>query len=126
MPTLFSSNEERKESRWDKACQNAFDSKKEYLLNPPVLSAPIKGKPLILYIAALDGSLGALLAQHNEEGKEGALYYISRMLVGAEHNYSPIEKTCLALIFAVKKLRHYLLAWLKKFGSSLKPIHSNS
>ena len=31
------------------------------------------------------------------------------MLVGAEHAYSPIEKHCLALIFAVKKLRHYML-----------------
>ena len=94
---------------WDKACQN-FDSIKEYLQNPPVLSALIKIKPLILCIEELDGSLGALLAQHNEEAKEGALYYIRRMLVEADHNYSPIEKTCLALIFAVKKLRHYLLA----------------
>lgn len=32
------------------------------------------------------------------------------MLVGAEHSYSPIEKHCLALIFAIQKLRHYMLA----------------
>lgn len=30
--------------------------------------------------------------------------------VGAEHNYSPIAKLCLALVFALKKLRHYMLA----------------
>lgn len=63
--------------------------------------APITGEPLILYVAALERSLGALLAQNNEEGKENALYYLSQTLVGAEHNYSPIEKVCLALIFAV-------------------------
>ena len=29
-------------------------------------------------------SLGALLAQHNDEGKEVACYYLSRTMVGAE------------------------------------------
>ncbi|KAI5338076.1 hypothetical protein L3X38_017347 [Prunus dulcis] len=95
---------------WDQACQNALESIKQYLLNPPVLMAPIKGKPLILYIAALERSLGALLAQHNDDGKENALYYLSRTLVGAEQNYTPIEKVCLALVFAVQKLRHYILS----------------
>ncbi|XP_062075631.1 uncharacterized protein LOC133779727 [Humulus lupulus] len=65
---------------WDEACQNAFESIKRYLLHPPVLIAPILGKPLILYITALDRSLGALLAQNNEDGKEVALYYLSRTL----------------------------------------------
>ena len=66
--------------------------------------APIIGKSLILYVVALERSLGALLAQNNEEGKENALYYLSRTLVGAKHNYSPLEKVCLALIFVVQKL----------------------
>ncbi|XP_020421291.1 uncharacterized protein LOC109949621 [Prunus persica] len=76
----------------DQACQNTLESIKQYLLNPPVLMEPIKGKPLILYIAALERSLGALLAQHNDDGKENALYYLSRTLVEAEQNYTPIEK----------------------------------
>ena len=89
---------------WDQACQNAFKEIKQYLLRPPILMAPITRKSLILYVAALERSLGALLAQNNEEGKENALYYLSRTLVGAEHNYSPLEKVCLALIFVVQKL----------------------
>ena len=96
--------------KWDEACRNAFESIKTYLLNPPILRAPIQGWPLILYIAAQERSLGVLLAQENEEGKENALYYLSRTLNGAEFNYSPIEKTCLALMFAIQKLRHYLHA----------------
>ena len=97
---------------WDEACQNAFDSIKKYLLNPLVLGAPVPGEPLILYIAAQERSLGALLAQEREKGKERALYYLSRTLVGAEVNYSPIEKMCLALFFAIDKLRHYMQAFM--------------
>ncbi|KAM1524577.1 hypothetical protein ACFX10_009163 [Malus domestica] len=55
---------------WDKACNNAFESIKKYLSSPPVLGAPVPGKPLILYIAAQESSVGALLAQENESQKE--------------------------------------------------------
>ena len=37
---------------WDEAYSNAFERIKRYLLNPPVLGAPIPGKPLVLYITA--------------------------------------------------------------------------
>ncbi|KAH0765132.1 hypothetical protein KY285_001003 [Solanum tuberosum] len=47
---------------WDKICSDAFKSIKSYLAKPPVLAAPIPGKPLILYIAAQERSVGALLA----------------------------------------------------------------
>ncbi|KAL4021742.1 hypothetical protein IC575_020556 [Cucumis melo] len=107
---------------WDEACQNAFDNIKKYLLNPPVLGAPIPGEPLILYIAAQERSLGALLAQEKEKGKERALYYLSRTLVGAEVNYSPIEKMCLALFFAIDKLRHYMQAFTVHLVANADPI----
>ncbi|KAG9453486.1 hypothetical protein H6P81_006390 [Aristolochia fimbriata] len=97
-------------SEWDESCRNAFNNLKAYLTKPPVLVAPIIDRPLLLYIAAQEKSVGALLAQCDENNKERSLYYLSRTLVGAELNYSPIEKTCLALIFAVQKLQHYLLA----------------
>ena len=54
-------------------------------------------------------SLGALLAQNNDQGHEQAIYYLSRTMIGAEHWYNPIEKECLALVFAVQKMRHYLV-----------------
>ncbi|XP_070664533.1 uncharacterized protein [Malus domestica] len=82
---------------WDEACHNAFESIKKYLSSPPVLGPPVPGKPLILYIAAQESSIGALLVQEIESQKEGALYYLSQTLTGVELNYSPIEKICLAL-----------------------------
>ncbi|KAL4022918.1 hypothetical protein IC575_016664 [Cucumis melo] len=107
---------------WDEVFQNAFDSIKKYLLNPPILGAPIPGKPLILYIVAQERSLGALLAQEQEKGKERALYYLSKTLVGAEVNYSPIEKMCLALFFAIDKLRHYMQAFTVHLVAKADPI----
>jgi hypothetical protein len=107
---------------WDEQCQNALDSLKRYLLNPPVLAAPVKGHPLILYIATQPTSIGALLAQHNDEGKEVACYYLSHTLVGAEINYSPIEELCLALVFSLKKLQHYMLAHLIQLIASADPV----
>jgi len=50
----------------------------------------------------------ALCAHENSEGKVRALYYLSCILVGADLNYSLIEKMCLALTFAIQKLRHYI------------------
>jgi hypothetical protein len=41
----------------------------------------IPNQPLILYILATIATLGALLAQQDEIGKERAIYYISMTLV---------------------------------------------
>ena len=58
----------------------------------------------------------------NEENKEMALYYLSQTLTGPELNYSPIEKTCLALIFSTKKLRHYMQAYIVHLIAHVDPI----
>ncbi|KAL0461140.1 UNVERIFIED_CONTAM: Transposon Tf2-12 polyprotein [Sesamum latifolium] len=108
--------------QWDEGCQNAFESIKRHLLNLPVLGAPTPGKPLILYIAAQERSIGALMAQENEEGKEKALYYLSRTLTENELKHSPVEKVYLALFYAIKKLRHYFEAYSIRLISRADPI----
>nr|XP_028965046.1 uncharacterized protein LOC114827424 [Malus domestica] len=65
---------------WGPTHQQAFDSIKAYLTSPPVLVPPQMGKPLKLYISASEKSIGSLLAQNNEGGKEQAVYYLSRIL----------------------------------------------
>jgi len=86
---------------WDDACQQAFEEIKQYLTQPPVLTAPVSGKPFLIYVRAMDYSLGDLLAQNNDQGHEEAIYYLSRTMIRAEHWYNPIGKECLALVFAV-------------------------
>ncbi|KAK4411798.1 hypothetical protein Sango_0252800 [Sesamum angolense] len=60
--------------QWDETCDKAFKSIKSYLVKPPVLVAPVPGRPLILYIAAQEHSVGILFAQKNDEGKKNALH----------------------------------------------------
>ncbi|CAM8893133.1 unnamed protein product [Rhodiola kirilowii] len=91
-------------------------------MTPVQTQKPTPGKPLILYVAAQEKSLGAMCAQETDERKERPLYYLSRTLVGAELNYSPIEKICLALVFAVQKLRHYMQAHIVHVVSKADPI----
>jgi len=45
---------------WDDLCRMAFNKIKEYFFHPPLLGAPIPGKPLRLYTAAQEKSLRAL------------------------------------------------------------------
>ncbi|XP_070033029.1 uncharacterized protein [Nicotiana tomentosiformis] len=102
--------------------RNAFERIKSYLMKPPVLAAPIPGKPLILYISAHERLVGELLAQGNNEGKENALYYLSRMMAPNDLKYSPIEKLCLALVISIQKLKHYFQAHIVRLVSRANPI----
>ncbi|KAK4395658.1 hypothetical protein Sango_1720100 [Sesamum angolense] len=77
--------------QWDEACDKEFKSIKSYLMKHPVLVALVLGRPLILYVTAQECSVGILLAQKNDEGKENVLYYLSRMMAPNELKYSPIE-----------------------------------
>ncbi|XP_074266902.1 uncharacterized protein LOC141590194 [Silene latifolia] len=47
---------------WDDECQAAFDRIKEVLSAPPVLSPPIAGLPLSLYLTVTDTAMGAIVS----------------------------------------------------------------
>ncbi|KAL0434622.1 UNVERIFIED_CONTAM: hypothetical protein Sradi_0170100 [Sesamum radiatum] len=91
---------------WNEEFQKAFDNLKEYLSKPPLLTKPRAGETLCVYLAASEEAVSAVLVR--VEGKEHQpVYYVSKVLQGAEQKYPPIEKLALALIMAVRKLRPY-------------------
>ena len=108
--------------KWDDRCQAAFEAVQKYLQNPPVLMPPIPGQPLILYLSVTSTAMGCMLAQEGDDGVEMAVYYLSKKMVGCEERYTPLEKTCWALIWASKKLRHYMLAYPVKLISRMDPL----
>ena len=94
---------------WRDEHQVAFTQIKVSLTTPLVLVPPRRDKPLKLYISAAEESIGYLLAQDNDAGREQVIFYLSQSLNSPEINYSPVEKLCLALFLAASKLRHYML-----------------
>ena len=70
----------------------------------------------------MDHSLGALLAQNNDQGHEQAIYYPSKTIIGAEHRYKLVEKEYLALIFTIQKMRHYLVNQTVHIISKVNPL----
>ena len=85
---------------WNEQHQKAFDLLKQYLLSPLVLKPPRKDKDLKLYISTSEESIGSMLVQDNELGKEQVVYYLSRVLTSIEQRYSSIKKLYLSLYFA--------------------------
>ena len=64
-----------------------------------------------------------LLAQFLEESrKENAIYYISKKMLAYKEKYSPLEKTCVALVWATRKLRHYILAFKVLLIARMDPL----
>ncbi|XP_077242548.1 uncharacterized protein LOC143883069 [Tasmannia lanceolata] len=85
-----------KEFEWTLSCLEAFDSLKQYLQTPPVLTKPELGEDLFLYMALRSTTVSAVLVP--QEGKqEHLVYYVSRILYGAEVQPCPaIESHVLA------------------------------
>ena len=70
-------------------------------MHPPFLAAQVSEKPFLIYVRAMDHSWGALLAQNNDQGHDKAIYYLSRTMIRVEHCNNPVEKKCLAVVFAI-------------------------
>ena len=92
---------------WSDACQTAFDTLKQTLVDAPVLAYPQFDEKSPLFVLQTDASsmgVGAVLEQGGH-----VIGYASRALNKAEQQYSVIQKECLAIVFAMKQFRHYLL-----------------
>ncbi|XP_059599332.1 uncharacterized protein LOC132255277 [Vitis vinifera] len=107
---------------WNDDCQFAFEKIKEYLLSPPILVPPTPGRPLLLYLSVSDMALGCMLAQIDDLGKERAIYYLSKRMLEYEMKYVMIEHLCLALVWATRRLRHYMTEYSVHLISRLDPL----
>ncbi|KAL0431864.1 UNVERIFIED_CONTAM: hypothetical protein Sradi_0812400 [Sesamum radiatum] len=94
---------------WDASYQRAFEELKNYLAGLPLLVKPSPGDTLYLYLSATPQAVSSVLIREEEE-KQLPIYYISKVLNGAEGRYTPIEKMVFALVITARRLRPYFLS----------------
>ncbi|KAK3014163.1 hypothetical protein RJ639_009028 [Escallonia herrerae] len=68
-----------KNFEWTTECQASFDALKEYLTSPPLLSKPVRGEDLFLYLAVAEYAVSAVLVQ-GQDGQQLPVYYVSKVL----------------------------------------------
>ncbi|KAK3038390.1 hypothetical protein RJ639_030290 [Escallonia herrerae] len=95
-----------KNFEWTKECQKSFEELKLYLSSPPLLTKPVIGEDLFLYLSISEVAVSTVLIRE-EEGKQRPVYYISKVLQDVETRYPRIDKVALALVISARKLRPY-------------------
>ncbi|CAL2270520.1 unnamed protein product [Prunus armeniaca] len=95
--------------KWDDECEVAFQNLKTYLTSPPLLSKPIPGEDLYIYLAVSDSAVSSALIRE-ELGAQHPVFYTSKALLDAETRYPKMEKLIFSLVVSARKLRPYYQA----------------
>ena len=81
---------------------------KKKLVTTPAIVAPNWGQEFELICDASNYAIGEILRQ-KRNGRLQAIYYASKVLNGAQINYTTMEKEMLAVVYALEKFRSYLV-----------------
>jgi hypothetical protein len=100
---------------WTPECDKAFDILKEKLSTAPILIFPNWEIELHVHVDASGISLGAILVQPGEGNIDHPIYFASRKLLQDECNYTTTKREGIAMIYALKLFRNYLLGSHLKF-----------
>ncbi|KAK3016394.1 hypothetical protein RJ639_007372 [Escallonia herrerae] len=98
-----------KDFEWTEECQKSFEELKHYLSSLPLLTKPVTGEDLFIYLSISEVAVSTVLIQE-EEGRQRPVYYISKVLQDVETRYPRIDKVALALVISARKLRPYFLS----------------
>ena len=92
---------------WSDECDEALNTLKTKLVQAPVLAYPKFDQASPVFVLQTDAS-SVGVGDTMEQG-DRVIAYASRALNQAEKQYSVIQQKCLAIVFALKQFRHYLL-----------------
>ena len=84
-------------SGWTDSCQSAFEKIKHCLMQPPILSSPLPGEKLYMYLTVSEWAISVVLFRCPSPKEQKPIYYVSRVLANVETRYSKMELTTLAL-----------------------------
>jgi len=100
--------------KWTKAQQSSFETLKERMLAPDVIHLPKPDGKFKVEVDALDYAIGGVLSQMQDK-KWKTIAFCSRVMSEAELNYDIYNKELLAIIFALKEWRCYLVDAKEQF-----------
>ncbi|KAI5333485.1 hypothetical protein L3X38_023616 [Prunus dulcis] len=95
--------------KWDDEFQVAFQNLKTYLTSRPLLSKPIPGEDLYIYLEVSGSAVSSALIRE-ELGAQHPIFYTSKALLDAETRYLKLEKLIFSLVVSARKLRPYYQA----------------
>ena len=90
-------------------CKTAFENLKQALVTAPILRYPDFDKEFFLYCDSFVYSIGYILGQKDDEGREVVIHYGGRALRPPEINYPITHKEGLALVEGIKYYHIYLM-----------------
>lgn len=80
---------------------------KQALVAAPILCCPDYSLPFVINTYASGFGMGAVFSQPHPDG-DRVICYLSRSLTRLERNFSTTERECLAVVWAIEKLRPYI------------------
>lgn len=92
---------------WTDECEKSFKRIKECLVSAPILSCPDYSLPFVVQTDASGYGIGACLTQPHPDGDK-VIAYLSRSLTRQEQKFCTTQRECLAVLWAIEKLRPYL------------------
>ena len=104
--------------KWTDQHQVAFFKLKEALSSSPVLDYPRQSDTFVLTTDASEHGLGAVLST----SRGTVVEYASRALTVVEKKYCTNEQESLAIVWATRKLRHYLIGARFTLETDHKPL----
>ena len=98
--------------RWTYEAQRALEELQHALSNAPILAAPLPKETMLLYVAASNRAISAVMVvERKEEGREQLVqrpvYYISEALIESKQRYPHYQKLVYAVLRAQRRLAPY-------------------
>jgi hypothetical protein len=98
--------------QWMEGAERSLQDLKHHLQSPPVLTSPLPGEDLLLYIAATTHVVSsAIVVKRTEEGHafgvQRPMYFVSEVLSESKVRHPAVQKLLYAILITSRKLRHY-------------------